>query len=66
MNQEQAKYESVPFFLAFAVGFQIPIIFYNLNYICSNLLDLRNFQEQVIKTFCFKIVLTFHYANKLL
>ena len=37
-------------FLSFLVGFWIPIIFSNLNLICSShmyLLDLRNLQEQV-------------------
>ena len=29
------------------------MIFCNLNYNCSNLLDLRNFQEQVKKAFCY-------------
>ena len=48
-------------FLAFPVGFKIPIIFSYFNYNCSNVLDLRNLHEQVItleqvkKTFCFKI-----------
>ena len=32
--------------------FSIPIIFFNLNYDCSNFLDMRNLQEQVIKAFC--------------
>ena len=32
--------------------FSIPILFSNLNYNCSNLLDIRNLQEQVKKAFC--------------
>ena len=42
-------------FLTFPACFSIPIIFSNLNSNCSNLLYLRNLQEQVKK-----IVLTFH------
>ena len=42
------------FFLIFPVGFLIPIIFSNLNYDFSDLLDLKNLQEQVKKAFCFK------------
>ena len=36
-------------FLTFPACFKIPIIFSNLNYNCSNLLDMRNLQEQVKK-----------------
>ena len=39
-------------FLTLPADFWIPIIFSNLN--CSNILDLRNLQEQVNKAFCFK------------
>jgi hypothetical protein len=39
-------------FLTFPAYFYIPIIFSNLNSNCSNLLNLRNLQEQVKKTFC--------------
>ena len=38
------------FFLTFPTCFWIPIIFSN----CSNLLDLRNLQEQVKKAFCYQ------------
>ena len=41
-------------FLTFHVGFWIPIICPNLNLNCSNVLDLRNLQEQIKKAFCFK------------
>ena len=36
-------------FLTFPARFQIPIIFSYLNSSCSNLLDMRDFQEQVKK-----------------
>ena len=36
-------------FLTFPACFKIPIFFSNLNYNCSNLLDMRNLQEQVKK-----------------
>ena len=42
------------YFLTFPVGFLNPNHFSNLNYNCSNALDLRNLQEQVKKAFCFK------------
>ena len=32
----------------------MPILFSNLNYNCSNLLDIRNLQEQVKKAFCYQ------------
>ena len=41
-------------FLTFPACFKIPIIFSNLNYNCSNLLDLRNLQKQVKKAFCYQ------------
>ena len=34
--------------------FQNPNIFSDLNFTCSNLLDLRNLQEQVKKAFCYQ------------
>ena len=37
------------FFKLVPVGFYIPIIFSNLNYNCSNVLDLRNRQKQYRK-----------------
>ena len=40
------------FFLTFPICFYIPIIFSNLNSNCSNLLGMRNLQEQVKKAFC--------------
>ena len=42
------------YFLTFSACFSIPIIFSNLNYNCSNLLDMRNLQEQVKKAFCYQ------------
>ena len=42
------------FFLNFPACFSIPIIFSKLNYNCSNLLDLRNLQEQVKNAFCYQ------------
>jgi hypothetical protein len=42
------------YFLTFPACFWIPIIFSNLNYNCSNFLDLRNLQEQVKKAFCYQ------------
>ena len=39
---------------SFPACFCIPIFFSNLNYNCSNLLDLRNLQEQVKKAFCYQ------------
>ena len=41
-------------FLTFPACFSIPIIFSNLNSNCSNLLDLRNLQDQVKKAFCYQ------------
>ena len=42
------------------------VVVFNLNYNCSNLLDMRNLQEQVKKNIRLpKIVLTFHCLNKL-
>ena len=40
--------------LTFPACFLIPIIFSNLNSNCSNLLDMRNLQEQVKKAFCYQ------------
>ena len=40
-------------FLTFLECFEIPIIFSNLNYNCSNLSDMRNLQEQVKMVFCY-------------
>ena len=47
--------------LIFPIDFCIPIIFFNFSLNCSNVLDLRNLQEQVKKAF----VLTFHCLKKL-
>ena len=44
------------FFLTFPACFKIPIFFSNLNSDCSNVLDLRNLQEQVEKAFCYQIL----------
>ena len=41
-------------FLTFPACFSIPIMFSNLNYNCSNLLTMRNLQEQVKKAFCYQ------------
>ena len=41
-------------FLTFPACFKIPIIFSSLNSNCSNLLDMRNLQEQVKKAFCYQ------------
>ena len=48
-------------FLTFPVGFYIPIIFSNLNYNYSNVLDLRNFHGQVKKHSVSKTVLTLNF-----
>ena len=54
------------FFLTFPACFKIPIFFSNLNSNCSNLLDLRNLQEQVKKSILLpKFFLTFHCPNQL-
>ena len=37
-----------------SINFKIPIIFSNLNSNCSCLLDMRNFQVQVKKAFCYQ------------
>ena len=42
------------FFLNFLACILIPIFFSNLNSHCSNLLDMRNLQEQVKKGFCYQ------------
>ena len=47
-------YQTIINFLTFPACFWIPIIFSNLNYNCSNLLDMRNLQEQVKKAFCYQ------------
>ena len=39
-------------FFNFSCMFPNPIIFFNLNYDCSNSLEIRNLQEQVKKAFC--------------
>ena len=41
-------------FLTFPECFSIPIIFSDLNSNYSNLLDMRNLQEQVKKAFCYQ------------
>ena len=56
-----AQEEGKKSFLAFPVGFKIPIIFSYFNYNCSNVLDLRNLHEHSVS----KIVVTFYYLNKL-
>ena len=42
------------FFLTFPACFSIPIFLSNLNSNCSNLLDIRNLQEQVKEAFCYQ------------
>ena len=44
-------WEKIFFLLTFPVGFQIPIVYSNLN--CSKVLDLRNLQEQNKKRILF-------------
>ena len=41
-------------FLTFPACFEIPMNFSNFNSNCSDLLDLRNLQEQVKKAFCYQ------------
>ena len=41
-------------FSNFSCMFLNPNIFSNLNYNCSNLWEMRNLQEQVIKAFCYQ------------
>ena len=41
-------------FSNFSYMFLNPNIFSNLDYNCSNLLDMRNLQEQVKKAFCYQ------------
>ena len=45
---------NITIFLTFPEDFYITIIFSNLNYNCSNFLDVRNLQEQVKKAFCYQ------------
>ena len=47
-------YQIKTYFLTFPACFSIPNFFSNLNYNCSNLLDMRNLQEQVKKAFCYQ------------
>ena len=42
------------YFLTFPASFWIPIFFSNLNCNCSDLLDMRNLQEQDGKAFCYQ------------
>ena len=42
------------YFLTFPVGFSVPNIFPILIQNCSNVLDLKNLPEHVIKAFCFR------------
>ena len=41
-------------FVTFPACFLIPTIFSNFSFNCSNLLDIRNLQEQVKKAFCYQ------------
>ena len=43
---------NITIFLTFPAVFYIPIFFSNLNYNCSNFLDVTNLQEQIKKAFC--------------
>ena len=52
---EKAFHAHFPF-LSFPACFWIPIFFSNLNSNCSDLLDLINLQEQVLKAFCYQIL----------
>ena len=47
----QLSAKSIPYFLTIPACFNIPIFSSNFNSYCSNLLDTRNFQEQVKKAF---------------
>ena len=53
-NQAAFVDQYIFFFLTFPACFSNPMIFSNLNSNCSNLLDLRNLQEQVKKAFCYQ------------
>ena len=46
--------QKINIFLNFPACFWVPIFFSNLNHNCSNLLDMRNLQEQVKKAFCYQ------------
>ena len=62
----QIRHQSI--FSNFSCIFLNPNIFFsNLNSNCSNLIAMKNLQEQVEKPFCYvpKIVLTFHCLNRL-
>ena len=50
---DPVRKKKVPF-LFFPACSEIPIIFSNLNSDCSNLLDMRNLQEQVKKAFSYQ------------
>ena len=49
---KKKKKKADKYFSNFFCMFLNPNIFFNLNLNCSNLLDLRNLQEQVKKAFC--------------
>ena len=50
----KGKFTTLIHFLTFPVCFSISKVFNNLNLNCSNLLDLRNLQEEVKKAFCYQ------------
>ena len=53
-NWKQRNFRENVHFLTFPAYFLIPILFCNLNANCSNLLDMRNLQEQVKNAFCYQ------------
>ena len=52
-NSATWKYRNKSF-SNFSCMFLNPCLFSNLNYICSNLLDMRNRQERIKKTLCYQ------------
>jgi hypothetical protein len=62
LEKQQWKIRAQNICLTFPVGFWIPIISSNLYLNFSNVLDLRNLQEQVKKDSGSKIVLTFRFS----
>ena len=54
IRKKRTKVEIKVNFLTFPACLWIPINFSNLNPNCSNLLDMRNLQEQVKKAFCYQ------------
>ena len=61
----KGNFVEITLFLTFPACFSIQIIFSNLNYNCSNLLDLKTSRNRLKSILLPKIVLTFHCLNKL-